>query len=126
MPAVTKGQIELLTGSEGAHKMRARATENLVMGDPVVVSPTASTDTRFDFQVARATAGYYDGVVLDRKVNANDPVDYCVRGEVEGFIGLAPGTFLSVAAGSLDDTAPAAGAPLQTRVLSPTRIVKLW
>lgn len=126
MAAVSKGTIELLTGSEGAHKMRARALEPLVMGDPIVVSPDESLDTRFDFQVMKATAGYIDGVVLDRKVNANEPVDFAVRGEIEGFIGLAPGTFLSVAAGAIDDTAPGAGAPLQLRALSPSRVVKLW
>jgi len=126
MAAVSKGTIELLTGSEGARKMRGRATVDLVMGDPVVVSATPSTDTRFDFQVEKATAGYIDGIVLDRKVAANDAVDFLVSGEVEGFIGLTPGSFLSVAAGAIDDTAPGAGAPLQIRVLSPSRIVKLW
>jgi hypothetical protein len=126
MAAVSKGTIELLTGSEGARKMRARAMENLVMGDPVVVSPTASTDTRFDFQVVKATAGYVDGIVLDRRADANDAVDFCVSGEIEGFVGLTPGSFLSVAAGALDNTAPVAPAPSQIRVLTPTRIVKLY
>lgn len=126
MPAVSRGTIELLTGSEGARKMRARAMENLVMGDPVVVSPTSSTDTRFDFQVVKATAGYVDGIVLDRRADANDAVDFVVSGEVEGYIGLTPGSFLSVAAGALDSTAPAAGVPLQIRVLTPSRIVKLY
>ncbi len=127
MVAVTKGTVELLTGSEGAHKARGRANANLVMGDGVVVSATASTDSRFDFNVDRAVAQTYVlGLVLDRRADANDAVDFLIRGEVEGFIGLTPGTFLSFAGGSLDTTAPAAGAAMQFYVLSPTRIVKLY
>lgn len=125
MAAVERRRVELATGSEGAHKERGLALVEIKAGDPVIVTDDP-VDTRYDFAVTKATdEAYVDGIALDH-APANLTVEFLRRGEAEGFANLTPGTSLTVVAGAIDDTAPAAGVTPYLRAVTPTRIVKLF
>lgn len=125
MAAVQRGQVELATGAEGKHAATARAMVDLVAGDPVIITAD-SVDTRFDFAVTKATAQADIPAVAIHSAVANTQVDVLFRGELDGFVGLTPGGYLTVVAGAIDDTAPAAGVTGQLLAMTPTRIAKLF
>lgn len=120
MAAVTKKAPELVSPEGYNYIIRGRATVAMTNGDPAVITTTVPP-FGVDHIIAKATAGAIDGVVLAPCV-ANGPVEILVRGEMDGFSGLAPQTFLSVANGAIDDTAPGAGVAKQIKAISDHRI----
>lgn len=125
MAAVTKGYIELGTGSEGKRSFVCYAREALAMGEPVVISATPSPDSRWRYAVDQAVAQVdVFGIVLNESVPAGGTVDVLQEGELEGFEGLTPGTYLTVVGGQLDDTAPVAGVQGQFYCLNETTVLK--
>lgn len=125
MAAVTRGEVRIATGFEGAHVERGMALVVIQAGDPVNVSTTA-VDTRYDFAVEKASGSdaYFDGIAL-HSAQPNRKLEFLRRGEVEGFVGLDPGTSLSLVDGDIDTTEPDEG-PLFLRISTPNRIVKLY
>ena len=126
MAAVARGKVRIATGFEGAHVERGMALEAIQAGDPVNVSST-EVSTLFDMAVEKVSgaADYCDGIAL-HDAQPNRKIEFLRRGEVEGFSGLTPGASLTIAAGDIDNTAPAEGATPFLRVSTPSRIVKLY
>jgi hypothetical protein len=99
-----------------------KAAEDLIVGQPVVIDPAADEDPRYPCTYEAATAeALIHGVCLKPAV-AGGPVEVCLIGEFDGYVDLTGGDPLSVAAGVIDDTAPAAGLQIQLYASSSTRI----
>lgn len=111
--------------AEGSHILRGLATVDFAKGDPVVIA-NLPFDTRFDCAVSKAAAQTFIHGIVVAPAKAGQAVEFMATGEMGGYSGLTPGTPLSVAAGVLDSTAPAAGAPQQIWALSAAKIVKFY
>lgn len=125
MAAVTRGKIRIATGFEGAHVERGMALVEIKQGDPVNIDDNA-VSTLYDFAVAKAsgTDAYFDGIAL-HDAQPNKKIEILRRGEVEGFVGLPPGSSFSLVNGDIDTTEPVAG-PLFLRSSTASRLVKLF
>lgn len=119
MAAVTKGTLNIERRNMAR---KGKASGALLRGDPVVLDSAATFDPRFDCNFKKATAETtIHGIVL-KDAPAGDLVEVLTEGEIGGYSGLTVGAPLSVVAGSIDGTAPAAGVYPQLIALTSTRI----
>ena len=120
MAAKTPDSFALVSPEGYNYIIRGKATAALKAGDPAVITSTVPP-FGVDCYIEKATSGEIDGLVLSDCV-ANGPVEVVVRGECDGYSGLTPKSYLSVAAGKLDSTAPGAGVAKQIKCISDHRI----
>lgn len=97
------------------------ALDAIRAGDPIIIDPTAAPSRAYDCAVRKATGTVAHGLAL-KPVSAGGTCEFAMQGEMDGFAGLTPGAALTVVAGALDNTAPAAGATAQIRVVNASRI----
>lgn len=121
MAAATLDNLALVSPEGYNYIIRGKATAAMEAGDPAVITSTVPP-YGVDCYIAKATSGEVRGLVLSDCV-ANGPVEIVVVGEVDGYSGLTPNSWLSVAAGKLDTTAPGAGVVKQFFCISDHRIV---
>lgn len=101
-----------------------KASANIAKGRPVVLDSAAAADPRYpggSYKAAVAETTVH-GITLKAAVAGQEIEVLAGQGEFEGFSGLTPGAGLTVAAGVLDSTAPAAGVDAQFIALTATRI----
>lgn len=120
MAAVTRVNVAFVSppGMEGID--RGFATEDIVRGDPVVISGAAPSRL-FDCAVSKATGAEAHGIAIKDK-QTGGLCEFAFFGEIDGFAGLTPGAALTIAAGDVDDTAPAVGTSTQIRAVNASRI----
>jgi len=99
----------------------AYAATAIDAGDPVIITATATPSTRWDMTVTKAVAAVAHGVAL-KTVAAGGTAEVAWRGEMDGFSGLTPGAPLTVAAGEIDNVAPAVGVSTTIRAVTASRI----
>lgn len=121
MAAVTVGTLEVVWAPAEFNKL-GKASAALNRGDPVIIDGAAAADPRYDSSYKKATAEtFVHGIVLKNAISGG-PVEVGTLCELEGYSGLTPGAAFTVAAGKIDDTAPAAGERGQFLAISATRI----
>lgn len=125
MAAVTKVNPSLATPTGEARIRRGLATVAIKKGQAVKVSTSANPGNFQETAWALATsAAEAIGIAIkDAAVNAT--VEVVIDGEIGGFEGLPKGTFLDVASGELQDTAPADGAHSRFYAYSDTVVMVL-
>ena len=119
MAAVTKGT--LVPARKNLAK-KGKASGAILRGDPVVLDSAAAVDARYDCNVKKATAETTIHGIALKDAPAGGLCEFLTEGEMEGYSGLTVGAPLSVAAGAIDSTAPAAGVYPQLIALTATRI----
>lgn len=108
--------VEVLQAKKG------KAAADFVVGKPVVIDGAATVDPRYPCTYKAATAEeFIDGIVL-KPAKAGQIVEVLTLGEIDGYSGLTGGARLTVVAGAIDTTAPAAHAYPQLRAINATRI----
>jgi hypothetical protein len=126
MAAVTKVDPSFMSPpAEGSHIIRGLATVDLAKGD-VVMYANSAFDTRYDCALKKQVAEVFFDAIVVAPAKAGQAAEAMVTGEFDGYSGLTPGDPLTAANGSLDTTAPAAGAPAQVKALSATKIIKTF
>ncbi len=96
------------------------ATQSIKKGDPVIISGVAPNQ-KYPCSIANATGTVANGICL-KTVLAGGTCEYAKVGEMDGYIGLTTGAYLTIVAGKIDTTAPAAGIAQTIVAVTPTRI----
>jgi hypothetical protein len=114
MAAITYVAPSLVTPAGEARIRRGEAAVDITAGQAVALSGTPSS-SRFESRVGLAASETTALGIALKTVKAGGVCEFVIDGEMGGFSGLTAGAVLSVAAGVLNDTAPA-GASLRTIV----------
>ena len=114
MAAITYVAPSLVTPAGEARIRRGEAKVDINAGQAVAYSGTPSS-ARFETAFGLATSETAAVGLALKSVKAGGVVEVLIDGEMGGFAGLTPGAVLSVATGTLNNTAPA-GASLRTFV----------
>ena len=100
---------------------RGYALDDVLAGDPVIISATAAPSREYDCAIEKATGTTVHGFAL-KDTKAGGLCEFASQGELDGFTGLTPGAALTVVAGAIDNTAPGAGVTPTIRVVNASRI----
>lgn len=121
MAAVTKVKPVMISLPGDTWIDRGYANEDFEAGDLVVVASTPHPNPEFDMALDLADGTDAAGIVL-QDCGAGGLVSFAKVAEIAGYTGLTPNARLTIVAGVLDNTAPAANANYAARARNETTI----
>lgn len=95
------------------------ASEDIEVGDPVVIVDTPVPNKMWTAVIAKATGTELHGFCV-KTTKTRGMCEYASQGEIDGFTGMTPGNSLTIVDGVLDDTE--AEGLAQIRAVNPNRI----
>lgn len=95
------------------------ASEDIEVGDPVVIVDDAVPNKMWTAVIAKATGTEFHGICV-KTTKMRGMCEYASQGEMDGFTGLTPGNSVTVVDGVLDDTEATGNA--QIRAVNSSRI----